>query len=180
MRHQPSEETERHWRKPHHFIPSKEVVAICIMERRVNVRRVPSEVLDRFRHECGPHPVLHGELPGHELEERLAVGGTQRMVIFPIDLKLSVTVLQNKVKVINQLMITRPVLTVTVAVTVSAPRVLVGIVTVTVTVTGAIKATRSLPRDQLGMACNRATPCSPLARRQSPRSASTWPPHSTV
>ena len=68
-------------------------LALDIPDRDVAVAAIAGQVLERLRHEGRPQPVLLGDRLHHELEERMLVGGGERIVELPVHLELAVRVL---------------------------------------------------------------------------------------
>ena len=59
----------------------------------MRVTAIAGQVRERLGHEGRAQPVLLGDRLDHELEERVAVGGLQSRVVFPVHLELTVRIL---------------------------------------------------------------------------------------
>jgi hypothetical protein len=73
-------------------VVGEQVVAVA-PHRDMGVTARAGEVDEGLGHEGGAQAVLFGDRAGHELEERVPVGGHQRAGIGPVHLELAVRVL---------------------------------------------------------------------------------------
>src|SRR5258708_28671424 len=64
--------------------------AVLVPERDMRVAAAAGEVDEGLGHEGGAQPVLLGERLHHELEEDVAVGGDDAVIIRPVYLRLPV------------------------------------------------------------------------------------------
>ena len=69
------------------------VLPVEIPDRDVGVAAVAGQALEGLRHEGRAQAVLLGDRLDHELEERMLVGGDERVVELPVHLELAVGVL---------------------------------------------------------------------------------------
>ena len=64
-----------------------------IPQRQVHVAAVAGQMRERLGHEGGPVAVVLGQLFDHVLEEHMAIGGGQRVGVFPVHFELTVGIL---------------------------------------------------------------------------------------